>query len=155
MKFLCDAMLGKLARWLRIMGYDTLLATNEPDKEIVRKASVDGRIVLTLDSSMRGQNVLQLPHGLEDQIAFLARYGLYVPEEPVPKHCPVCNGKLVPTTSGLPPGVSRGWVCEDCGKVYWEGSHWKRMREFLRRIRERVSKGSSLPVSSASLEESS
>ncbi len=132
-------MLGKLARWLRIIGYDTILATNEKDSELKRIAKEENRIVLTRDASITGSNVVHVPEDLEDQLVFLAKtLGLEIPEGPVPRFCPVCNGKLIPTNSGLPPGIEKGWKCQKCGKVYWGGSHWKRMRVFLARVRSKI-----------------
>ncbi len=136
MKFLCDAMLGKLARWLRIMGYDTELATTEADADLVERADREDRVLLTRDKYVNGVHV---PEGLVDQLVFLAlNFGLEIPIEPVPTRCPVCNGELVRTSEGLPDGVSSGWVCTSCGKKYWAGSHWVRMKKFLLRVRNRV-----------------
>ena len=74
MKFLCDAMLGRLARWLRITGYDTELATTEADTDLVERADREGRILLTRDKSVSGVHV---PSGLANQLIFLAlNFGL-------------------------------------------------------------------------------
>ncbi len=144
MKFLCDAMLGKLARWLRIMGYDTVLATTQSDSELLWIANSEDRILLTRDASIPGVHV---PEELFDQLVFLAReVGLEIPVEPRPKRCPVCNGELVPTKEGLPEGVNHGWKCTKCGKLYWEGSHWKRMRQFLTRVKKEVESEKSTQV---------
>ncbi len=138
MRFLCDAMLGKLARWLRIIGYDTELATNEGDSSLEARARLEGRILLTLDKSVKG---LHLPsQNLDDQLVFLAReLGMEIPSEPIPLRCPKCNGELEPTSVGLPNYVDKGWKCKRCGQLYWEGSHWMRMRSFLKRVRDKIS----------------
>ena len=129
-------MLGKLARWLRILGYDTELASREKDSELIVRARMEGRILLTRDKSIQG---IHLPDGLEDQLVFLAKnLGMKIPSEPQPRYCPACNGELEPIQGGLPEGVDHGWKCRKCGKLYWEGSHWRRMRTFLARVRSRV-----------------
>ncbi len=128
-------MLGKLARWLRILGYDTELASREKDSELMVRARTEGRILLTRDKSIQG---IHLPDRLEDQLVFLAKLGLTIPPEPRPRRCPVCNGELEPIQAGLPEGVDHGWKCRKCGKLYWEGSHWRRMKAFLARVRSRV-----------------
>ncbi len=138
MKFICDAMLGKLAKWLRIMGYDTELAGRVSDAELVRIAKAEKRLILTRDKGIK-DNAVYMPESIEDQLVKLARMGLItIPDEPVPRRCSVCNGELEPITTGLPYGIKSGWKCKKCGKVYWAGSHWKRIRVFLKRIRQRI-----------------
>lgn len=130
-------MLGKLARWLRIIGYDTILADKQKDSELVRLAKSEDRVLLTLDKSVPG---VHLPSSdLEDQLVFLAKeLGIEIPGEPVPLFCPECNGRLKETKDKLPKYVNKGWICTSCGKVYWEGSHWRRIRGFLSRVRRRL-----------------
>ena len=119
-------MLAKLAVWLRIFGYDCELVSDcESDEEIVERARLEGRVILTRDKELaRYEHVLYIPYNNpKNQMKFVKdRFGLFIPEKPVFKFCSKCNGKLVKHT--------KRWRCVDCGQEYWEGSHWKRIREF-------------------------
>ena len=120
MRFFCDAMLGKLARRLRIFGYDCGLAPNgAPDSEVVRLA--EGRILLTRDRELaKLPNSLYVPGTtIRSQLSLLyEKYGIRLTVEP--SRCPLCNGKLVEAKTANGPG----WKCTTCGHEYWKGSHW-------------------------------
>lgn len=152
MKFLCDAMLGGLAKWLRAAGYDTYYAregTDISDGSLVRRAFQEGRILLTSDRGflerkpVRDEEVslLVVPHlPLEDQLRLVAeRFDL----ARLPSRCMECNGELESARSSavaglVPPGViqvhQRFFRCGGCGRVFWHGSHWKRIVGRLRRV---------------------
>ena len=142
-KFVVDCMLGSLAKWLRLLGYDTLYANRASDRELVRVARAEGRILLTRDLALsRSRNVSavfvesqQLPEQLRQTITVL---GLS-PTESLSR-CPVCNGELqaVPVevvADRVPPYVAQTQtqfhVCRTCSKVYWPGTHWQAMRSRL------------------------
>lgn len=146
-RFIADAHLGGLARRLRMAGFDTVLAQREMDAEIVRRAEDEGRIVLTRDIELLKHR--DLTHGLyvralkplEQFREILLRLDLAPSMRPFTR-CTVCN-ETVGEVEGarvadrVPPAVrkrqSRFMACTGCGRVYWEGSHWRRMREVLLR----------------------
>ena len=138
--FLCDAMLAKLARWLRMFGYDTELASpEESDEEILERARMEGRIVLTHDRILaKHKGVFLVPETQVEQMRFLIRkFGIEISENPVPIYCSKCNGRLRDAKpEELPKFVTRGWVCTECGQQYWEGSHWKGIKKFVEKCRK-------------------
>jgi uncharacterized protein with PIN domain len=151
-KFLCDAMLGGLAKWLRAAGYDTYYAregTDISDGSLVRRAFQEGRILLTSDRGflerklVRDEEVslLVVPHlPLEDQLRLVAEsFDL----ARLPSRCMECNGELERARSSavaglVPPGVievhQSFFRCGGCGRVFWHGSHWKRIVSRLGRV---------------------
>ncbi len=137
-----DAMLGRLARWLRLAGYDAEFWRAGSDEELMAAAREQGRLILTKDRGLAGrrgvQAVLLYSDDLDDQIgearAALEQRG------PVPEpftRCSECNGALAelsrPDAQPLvPPYV---WHtqhefrrCSRCGRVYWKGTHWPAVR---------------------------
>jgi uncharacterized protein len=152
MRFLCDAMLGGLAKWLRAAGYDTYYAregTDLSDRFLTRKALEEGRVLLTSDGGflkhkpVRDGSVefLKVPHlPLEEQLRFVAeRFELTRRQS----RCMQCNGELdiVPpgaVRSRIPPGVTRDheefFLCRGCARVFWRGSHWDRIGGRLSRV---------------------
>jgi uncharacterized protein with PIN domain len=144
-RFLCDAMLGGLAKWLRAAGYDTYYAregTDVSDAFLTRKALEEGRVLLTSDGGflerkpVRDGSVgfLQVPHlPLEEQLQFVVECFELTRRQ---SRCMECNGELDVVPPGavadrVPPGVVRDheefFHCKGCGRVFWHGSHWDRI----------------------------
>ncbi|HSL01479.1 MAG TPA: Mut7-C RNAse domain-containing protein [Rubrobacteraceae bacterium] len=152
MRFLCDAMLGGLAKWLRAAGHDTYYAregTDVSDRSLTLKALEEDRVLLTSDGGflerkpVRDGSIgfLRVPHApLEGQLRLVAeRYDLARGES----RCMECNGELCTVASDavvnrVPPGVRRTheefFLCEGCDRVFWHGSHWERISGRLERI---------------------
>lgn len=152
MKFLCDAMLGGLAKWLRASGYDTYYArqgTDIDDRVLTEKALEEGRVMLTGDRGFLQRapvrdgrlELLVLPHlSVEGQLlAVVERFELVRR----PSRCMQCNGELEAASpedvaNRIPPGVARErqefWRCRGCGRVFWHGSHWPRISGRLERV---------------------
>ena len=123
MKFLCDAMLGKLARWLRILGYDCELAPDgASDNEVICLA--EGRILLTRDRHLADvpRSVCFAAEDLESQLRALSRK-FPLRKRLTPTRCPLCNGALA--------AEGERWRCQKCNQHYWRGSHWDRINAFL------------------------
>lgn len=145
MKLLCDHMLGSLARWLRLMGYDTAYPEPGPDRDLIDRARRDVRILLTRDKELAAR----VPHAvqvrsdeLEEQIREVAGVlGLRL-VDPLSR-CSLCNEVLLPAAAddvkGLVPEAVRSrhrefWRCTSCKRVYWQGSHWDKMVERLHHL---------------------
>ena len=152
-RFLADVMLGRLARWLRIIGYDTLYFRDMDDRELIRRAIEDDRILLTRDRELSrrdGFGVLLITgEDLESQLAQVLQTMDSKPGIGRSIRCPRCNRALV----DVPRDAVRDmvpryvWVtqrdfsrCPGCGKIFWKGTHWERIKRRLRRV------GCSLPA---------
>jgi uncharacterized protein len=151
LRLLCDENLRGPARWLRAAGYDTAIAASgQSDAELLARCraedrvlvSRDGRLVAGVDPQVRA--VLLTSDDADDQALELARaLGLDWGRAPFTR-CLVDNAPLqpaenldlvdVPPESRALPGPFR--KCPDCGRVYWPGSHVRRMRRQLQHWRE-------------------
>ncbi len=146
MKFLCDEMLRGLGRWLRAAGYDTAIAGDGvADRDLLRQAAAEERIVVSRDRQLlehraaAGRVVLLAAEGT-DGCAHELSQRLSVDWSYRPfSRCLVCNTPLVPATAfdraALPSAMAQ-WPeplhrCPRCDKIYWEGSHVRRMRARL------------------------
>jgi uncharacterized protein with PIN domain len=151
-RFLCDAMLGGLAKWLRAAGYDTYYAregTDVSDGSLIAKALEEGRVLLTSDGGflerkpVRDGSVgfLRIPHlPLEGQLRLVVEHFALTRRQ---SRCMECNGELGVATHGAVTGrVPRGvildheefFLCRGCGRVFWRGSHWDRIVGRLERV---------------------
>ncbi len=136
-------MLGRLARWLRILGYDTLYDSRWTDDELARLARAEGRILLTRDVALarrRGVRALFIvSERVEGQLRQVAQ-ALGLRAECSFTRCAVCNGRL----EQVPKGWAWGYVppytfctqrefrlCPNCNRFYWRGTHWERMQRVL------------------------
>ncbi|MCG7844900.1 MAG: Mut7-C RNAse domain-containing protein [Methanomassiliicoccales archaeon] len=138
--FLLDGMLGSLARWLRILGYDALYLRDVLDADILSTLLDNERILLTRDKQLATRagprGLLIVDRELDAQLeTVVAMFDLRLDQEP--RRCTACNGKLrsVERSSvkgevreGTWNGHQEFWRCADCGKVYWRGAHWKNIR---------------------------
>ena len=141
-RFIADAHLGGLARRLRLAGFDTLFDNAYPDDEVLRRSLDEGRIVLTRDRELLKRRALthgcfvhaQQPDAQWREV--FARLDLYASARPFTR-CLACNAPLravekAAVASRLPPSVrelhERFARCDGCARVYWEGSHWRRLR---------------------------
>jgi len=147
--FIADAMMGEVARWLRILGYDTLYNKNYSDYQILRIASSTGRIILTSDRGLhrrarklRLRSVYISSHRVEERLAEVAvMTGIRLKADPDRSRCPECNGILVKVLDKnivkdrVPPGALESYdtfyICKRCGRVYWRGGHWRNIERVL------------------------
>jgi len=143
---LADAMLGRFARWLRLIGYDTTYARDWSDHRIVAQARAEGRIVLTRDREFvrrRGIRCLLIERqDLEGQLEELW-LALGPPPADMKPRCPTCNGVLRALADDearrrVPPYVYRTHerfrYCAQCDQVYWRGSHWEDVQRMIERL---------------------
>jgi len=149
MKLVADAMLGRLAKWLRILGHDTIYSAQLQDQELVRLARAEDRLLLTRDRELtkrKGLRSLLIESDrLDEQLGQLLRDLALDVESPSPR-CARCNTTLEAlerkeAKGRVPPYVFRRHkeftLCPRCDRVYWRGTHWQRMRERIQEIRER------------------
>ena len=147
MRFIADQNLGKLVKWLRIMGYDTVLYRGPADRPLLRKAEREGRIVLTRKRDMArrqfGGSLVVVEHDrLEDQLAgLMGELPIRSEPERLFTLCLRCNEPLKEATreevSGLVPAYvletqSRFRLCPNCRGIFWPGTHRKNIHRFLR-----------------------
>jgi uncharacterized protein with PIN domain len=146
-RFLADAMLGRLARWLRVLGVDAAYDATAPDAALVRRAAAEDRVFLTRDRhllrELRPARAIAIESDapLEQLGQVIASVPLEPPRELFAR-CLLCNvpleelpeserhGRVPPASRGLPGPVRR---CPNCERVYWPGSHVRRMRRALER----------------------
>ncbi len=145
--FIADAMLGRLARWLRLLGFDTLYYQDIRDGDLLKAALREGRFILTRDSHFlklrdsRGVLLIHSDHPME-QVREVVTYFKIM--EFRPGRCPRCNGILhavdrkESVRDAVPEHVFFGrdnfQLCRSCGKVYWEGTHLERFREMIHTV---------------------
>lgn len=145
--FLCDEMLGKLASWLRLAGYDAAYRKDVDDRELADEAAATGRVLLTRDADLaRGApdppgafRVEALdPH--EQLAEVVDGLGLPILRERVLSRCSTCNAEVEEadpedvrgeTPEGVPDRFETFWRCPDCERVYWPGSHVDAIRDVL------------------------
>ena len=155
MRFVLDGMLGKLTRWLRMMGHDAIYLNDAKDQELVANAVKEKRILLTSDVALfrlaiaRGAEAYLVKGRTEaERLASLAkRYKLDLSVNTAESRCPTCGSPLRVTTKeavrAKVPATTFNvfeefWACSNpkCGKVYWQGSHWENIGAVLERAKE-------------------
>jgi uncharacterized protein with PIN domain len=146
---IADAMLGGLAKWLRILGLDTAFDPSLDDPEIVDRSIEEGRVILTRDTRLilrrRAWNHLYIHSEVVDEQVSQVLGDLAI--EPAPdelfSRCLRCNVPLVEIPADeaareVPPYVARTQShfrrCPECGRIYWRATHARRMRKRLRRM---------------------
>lgn len=152
-KLVCDHMLGTLARWLRILGFDTAYPKPLGDEDLVSLAAGEDRILLTRDKELGARKDIRVLYVssdvLDEQVEQVLR-GLNLTIQHAMSRCPVCNTLLVEMArekveGKVPEGVylrqREFWHCPSCDKFYWQGSHWDGMSRKIEEYEE-YTKGS-------------
>ncbi len=143
-RFVADHMLGSLARWLRMMGYDTVYDKGMDDPDIAKFAREESRFILTRDKELSKEpgSLLLEKDDLDSQLeATAVRFGLKFSEDRI--RCSACNGDLLDlpkeeAKGKVPDGAwqvnDKFWKCSKCEKIYWKGTHWNGIMERLKRL---------------------
>jgi len=143
-RFVADHMLGSLARWLRIMGYDTVYDKSLDDPGIANLARAESRFILTRDRELAKEpGALMIEaDDLDLQLkAITEKYGLKFHDNLF--RCSACNGELADldkarAKESVPEGAfennEKFWKCSKCGKVYWKGTHWHGIMDRFRKL---------------------
>jgi uncharacterized protein with PIN domain len=165
-RFVLDVHLGRLAAYLRLMGFDTLYRNDYRDRELAHLASAEERILLTRDRELLKRSAVTrgywvrstIPRGQLAEV--LERFDLAKAIAPFTR-CLACNGSLQPAAKEavldlVPPRAreahDRFLRCPDCSRVYWEGSHYRRMKKLVEAVsspRPRASPDTPAPPQSA------
>ena len=143
-RLLLDAMLGKLARYLRMCGYDAAYALDreiEADDALLDVAVSEGRTLVTRDRQLAARapgGVRVDSRGIDDLLRELREAGFELSLAEEPARCGRCNGPVDPVDAdeAVPdyapdPADTPCYRCRDCGQVFWRGSHWDDVRERL------------------------
>jgi uncharacterized protein len=148
-KFILDGHLGKLAKYLRLFGFDSVYQNDYDDKTINRISLAEHRIILTRDIAIL--KVVSVTHAyyIRDQhpkgqlAEVLKHFDLYQAIDPF-NRCIKCNGKLETVEKGtiikqLQPNTikyfNKFFICTNCQRIFWEGSHYDRMKSFIKSMR--------------------
>ncbi|MDP4237871.1 MAG: Mut7-C RNAse domain-containing protein, partial [Bacteroidota bacterium] len=149
-----DVHLGKLARYLRMLGFDTQYQNDNDDHEIIRISLDEHRIILTRDVGLLKVKSVSHAYFIRDQnpkaqlAEVLNHFDLYQAIDPF-NRCVKCNGKvekvkkeeiilqLEPLTIKYFNHFTR---CTNCHTIFWEGSHFDRMQRFINTIQNPVEK---------------
>ncbi len=150
-KFAVDANVGRLATYLRLLGFDTLYSRSMDDGELVARSVAEGRILLSKDRSLLKRKdvihgkLIRAEDPREQVREVLDHYGLTPPFRPFSR-CLRCNEPLRPVAKDevldrLEPLTRKYFeefhLCPACDQVYWAGSHHDRMLEWLDRLERR------------------
>ena len=154
--FLADAMLGSIARKLRIFGFDTLYLNHVHDDDVLKIGIAQNRIILTRDKELFKRIIKAGAHGVllqgsndsKDLVHALSKYGISsVNFDTVNSRCSECNGLLSRETHEeskkyVHPNIIQRqkefFRCDGCHKIYWEGSHLTRIRSLAKNIDTKI-----------------
>jgi uncharacterized protein with PIN domain len=160
MNFIADRMLGRLSRWLRLFGYDTLEISKQKNEDdvLIELAKKEDRILISRDSllirkaikyKIRAYHILS-SEIMEQLMEMHREFGLSL--EPEQERCTLCNSiirkvesfemEIIKTKEYVyPERLEKGtefWICDNCGQVYWQGTHWKNIMERINTLKNSV-----------------
>ena len=154
MKFFVDAMLGNIAKKLRLLGFDSQYFSDIDDSKLIEKSKNENRMILSRDFSLiqraRKEKILSIyvtkENELEQFLEILKMTNLKINKiSGDTARCTKCNGETSRITkskvkSQIPQGVLERnelfWKCEKCDQIYWEGTHVKNLQEFVNRLKQ-------------------
>lgn len=147
-RFVLDVHLGRLVIYLRMLGFDALYRNDYTDEELAQISSTQGRILLTRDRGLLKRSVVThgycvrstSPH--QQLVEVLRRFDLFASLHPFSR-CLRCNGLLEAVdkqaiSDRLPPKTRQYYDefrrCQNCDHIYWSGSHFQRMQQFIQSV---------------------
>jgi uncharacterized protein with PIN domain len=154
LRFIVDHNVGKLARWLRMLGYDSVFFEGPDDSMMVRQALAEGRIILTRDTEIKKRRVaaegrlkviLIASEAPDEQMRqLLGSMDLLGGARPftlcLEDNTPLVERSPAEVRDRVPPYVFRTqeqyMECPGCRRVYWRGTHWRAMQKKLEEMKE-------------------
>lgn len=150
MKFLCDQMLGTLAKWLRIYGFDTFYANSKiSDDQLIKISKDENRVLISRDKELiqiaKRENLKTIElktTDIDEQIKAVLS-DLKFDESKVLSRCILCNARVEELCKDkvkekVPKRVFENneefWFCKNCNKIYWKGSHYEKMIEKIKNL---------------------
>ena len=154
-KFIVDCMLGKLTRWLRMLGYDVKYSRSLGDNQLIKTAKMEHRTLLTRDIKLYKQALMQGINtffiegetGVEKLANLAKQSNITVEIDVAVSRCPKCNTRIRPipkdrVINKVPRGTlvhsDKFWKCPNCKQIYWHGAHWKQITETLKHAKQIV-----------------
>lgn len=155
-KFFVDAMLGNLARKLRLFGYDAKYSSDIDDDQLIKESKNEYRVILTKDLELvkkaqkTGVSVVLISDGDDISQIIHLKKEMNLPDFVIDVNntrCTSCNRKLDKISKNnvenlVPKGVFNNnelfWYCMLCRKIYWEGSHIDNLKKFVVKLNERI-----------------
>lgn len=149
MKFVADVMLGKLARWLRLIGYDTVYNPKLATKELIKIANEENRIFITrskrvaVEFGAKNFYIVKAEKFKEQLSEVIKNLNLDI-EKNLFSRCSICNTEIIKVEKSsvialIPEETAKSfdefYQCPKCGKIYWDGSHTTRIMKFLNEIK--------------------
>ena len=143
--FVVDTHLGRLAAYLRMLGFDSLYRNDYRDEELARISRTQQRTLLTRDCGLLKRSVVthgylvREAHPQQQLLEVLTRFDLFGSISPF-RRCLHCNAPLHPVAKELiddrlPPKTNQHYdefnICRGCDRIYWKGSHYRRMQELI------------------------
>jgi uncharacterized protein with PIN domain/sulfur carrier protein ThiS len=147
-RFVLDVHLGRLAAYLRMLGFDTLYRNDLDDSVLADISIKEHRILLTCDKQLLMRKQITHAYYVRERepqkqlLEILSRFNLYGEQQPFSR-CMHCNGAIHLVTkksveSHLMPRTreyyNEFWQCDKCRKIYWKGSHYQRMQKLIAKI---------------------
>ena len=148
-KYLTDASLAKLAKWLRLLGYDTVVFSREAGRDLLRRADAEKRIVLTkrqdmVERQFSGELYFVAGKDIGSQLKeVIGKFSLRIEKQKIFQICLTCNKNLFPVPKEdvwnlVPPYVfancSEYNKCPRCQSIYWTGTHQRNALQFLEKL---------------------
>lgn len=142
MKFIADVMLGRLAKWMRLLGFDVLYDRTMTDNDVIRLALEDNRVILTRDTGLAARplasnHITIASDSVREQLRQVLD-AFHIDSMPGRlTRCSLCNELLVPVAKEEAKDLVPQYVyekndnflrCNKCGKIYWKGTHMRRMK---------------------------
>ncbi len=149
-------MLGNLSRKLRVLGFDSKYFSTIEDKQLIELAKKENRVIVTKDEGVAKTadkiGIPVVPIRSNDEINQIIEIANKIclsnfVIDTNSARCVNCNGRLESVEkSGLENKVPTGvyerqdqfWICVDCQKIYWAGTHFKKLQEFVARLNQRL-----------------